>query len=86
MPEPPDQAYVLVGDIPSQTLYVRDDEEAEDCDWGEARWFDAADGNDPPEEWDELVRLKPQRMYLRDDLPRSAVEALDAIERAGERS
>jgi hypothetical protein len=80
--EPPDQAYVLVGDIPVQTLYQRDDTEARDGDWDDQRWFDVADGEADPKLWESLARLKPQRMYLRDDLPLSVAEALDAAERS----
>lgn len=86
LPEPPDGSYVLVGEVPNQILFQRDDTEAADGDWGDERWFDTADGEEDPVAWDVIAAAKPQRMYLRDDLPRSAVDALDAIERVGARS
>lgn len=81
-PEPPNGAYVLIGDVPRQTLYQRDDDEARNGDWGDQRWFDIGDGEDP-EDWGTLARRPHERMYLRGDLTTSMVEVLDARERTG---
>lgn len=67
MPEPPEGAFVLVGDVPSQILLQRDDAEAADGDWGDERWFDTADGEADPVAWELIATQKPVRMFREDD-------------------
>lgn len=87
MPEPPDRALVgLVDPTREQVtaLFERDDSalaEPHEDSWYDSQgdawtWRDVLT-------YAERTGREVHRLYLRDDLPRSAVEALDAIERAG---
>jgi hypothetical protein len=73
MPEPPDGSYVLVGEVPNQELYVRDD------DWAarhedDGHWYQAFDGQPGGLSFAELVgnatadRQPVARLYAADQV------------------
>lgn len=85
MPEPPDRGLVGLVDPSGETvmaLFERDDSALAEAH--EDSWYDSqGDAWTWPEVLAYAARTgrEVHRLYLREDLPRSAVEALDAIER-----
>jgi hypothetical protein len=55
MQEPPDGAYVLLGEPDEQELYVRDDSAAREAGYDGEHWFLAGSPLDDPITWDALT-------------------------------
>jgi hypothetical protein len=76
MPEPPDAAWVVVGDDP-YVLLIRDDHSAhEGGNPPGHHWFLAHDGSEPPLSWGQLTGPQPVSRWLGAD--RSVIQRVYA--------
>ena len=64
MIEPEDGALVRTGEHPEYEFHLRDDQAAQDGDWDDDHWWNAADQFQDPESWEQIqARTRPQRLF-----------------------